>query len=294
VTHAVTGVIVAAALAAVAPAAVAAEPGATAVVTTCGQVVTEDAALAADLHCLSGGGIVVDADDVVVDLVGHTLSGTTTGNGVSADGRDGIVVRNGTVAGFAIGVALQGGTGARIEALRVEVADNEEASGILLDGTDDSGVRDNVVVGGGFGVSLLFSADGNTVVENVTEDVEQGVFVVSSSGNQVVGNEMVRNAAGVVLGQAANRNVVEGNLLLDGLTGIYVDPDANLDNVLRRNVATDHDSAGIFIDEGTSSTLVIENVADRNDVGIAVRAPLTTLTPPDVVVPVRVTPHFTG
>jgi len=315
-------------------------PAAAAVVTTCGEVVTEDATLAADLHCPSGNGIVVGADDVVVDLMGHTLSGTPTGNGVSATDRGGVVVRDGTVSGFAVGVELQGGAGARIEAVRVEIAAGDETSGIILGGTDDSAVLGNVLVGGGFGVSLLFSADRNRVSGNVAEDVEQGVFVVTSSDNDVSGNQLVRNAAGVVLGQQSNRNVVEGNQLRDGLTGIYVDPDANLDNTVRDNVAVDHDSAGIFLDEGTSRTLVSINTTDRNDVGIVVRAPLTTLTanaanlnnglgidaiagvtdgggntavgngdvrqcvgvicnapppsPPDVVVPVRVTPRFTG
>ena len=101
-------------------------PAAAAVVTTCGEVVTEDATLAADLHCPSGNGIVVGANGVVVDLMGHTLSGTPTGNGVSATDRGGVVVRNGTVSGFAVGVELQGGAGARTEALRVEIAAGDE------------------------------------------------------------------------------------------------------------------------------------------------------------------------
>ena len=87
-----------------------------------------------------------------------------------------------------------------------------------------------MLVGGGFGVSLLFSADRNRVSGNVAEDVEQGAFVVTSSDNDVSANQLVRNAAGVVLGQQSNRNDV-GIVVRAPLTILTANA-ANLNNGL--------------------------------------------------------------
>src|SRR5215208_38709 len=58
----------------------------------------------------SGHGITVAADNVTIDLKGHTISGSqAAGNefyGISSFGHDDITVRNGRVEGFSYGVYL--------------------------------------------------------------------------------------------------------------------------------------------------------------------------------------------
>lgn len=53
----------------------------------------------------------ITADDVTLDLMGHTIDGDATGTdmGVNSDGYDNIVVRNGTIQEFGTGVLLNNG-----------------------------------------------------------------------------------------------------------------------------------------------------------------------------------------
>ncbi len=74
----------------------------------CGQVLTQSVTLDADGGPCPTDGIVVGADDVAVDLGGHTVSaGPGIGRqGVWSKNHTGVVVKNGTVTGFEIGVLI--------------------------------------------------------------------------------------------------------------------------------------------------------------------------------------------
>ena len=52
----------------------------------------------------SGNGITVTADDVTIDLAGHTLKGIGSGYGIYMDGRNNVEVRNGTIREFKYGI----------------------------------------------------------------------------------------------------------------------------------------------------------------------------------------------
>ncbi|MEV8632140.1 right-handed parallel beta-helix repeat-containing protein [Streptosporangium sp. NPDC051023] len=62
----------------------------------CGTVVTSDVTLTEDLNCTPGGALTIGADNVTVDLNGHTISGESS-TGVSVLRHTGVTVRNGTI-----------------------------------------------------------------------------------------------------------------------------------------------------------------------------------------------------
>lgn len=76
---------------------------------SCGEVITRSIVLTASLHC-TGDGLIVGASNVTVDLAGHTLAGAGSGTGVtlntSAHALSSPVLENGTISGFATGVAV--------------------------------------------------------------------------------------------------------------------------------------------------------------------------------------------
>ncbi len=75
----------------------------------CGQVVTSDAKLPADLDCPGLTGVVIGADDVTLDLNSFTITGSDlfgTG-GVLSFGFDDLTIENGTISGFFIGVQVE-------------------------------------------------------------------------------------------------------------------------------------------------------------------------------------------
>ncbi|WP_258724838.1 hypothetical protein [Cellulomonas sp. NS3] len=70
----------------------------------CGATLTTDTTLTADLVCAEGDGLRLEGP-ITLDLGGHTLRGPGTGRGVLTDNRTNGVVTNGTITGWASGVA---------------------------------------------------------------------------------------------------------------------------------------------------------------------------------------------
>lgn len=77
---------------------------------TCGQTLTSDTTLTADLRCADGRGILLSSN-VVLDLGGHTLVGPGTASGVgigsAPDSRGGNSVRNGVIKNWMLGVHFE-------------------------------------------------------------------------------------------------------------------------------------------------------------------------------------------
>src|SRR5438132_11034588 len=69
----------------------------------CGDVITQSTTLDSDLNC-SGTGILIGADNVTLDLSGHTVAGDGGRLGqigiANTEGHDHVVVKNGAVTGF--------------------------------------------------------------------------------------------------------------------------------------------------------------------------------------------------
>ena len=99
-------------LAATATASAVAAAGPAARRVSCGEVITADVRLAADLECSGTRGLVVRADGVDVDLGGHRLTGPrlttdlpSDSYGISVEAHD-VTVRDGRVAGWDVGVRV--------------------------------------------------------------------------------------------------------------------------------------------------------------------------------------------
>lgn len=166
----------------------------------CGSVITQDITLSSDIGPCPGEGIIVTADNVIVDLNGHSITGDpgarTTSDRVGIELRQvtGVTVENGIVEGFDAGLAVMGGSDNTIR--RITAQDNvnyrivtgrnsqpedivpdegpycEYGDGITLFNSDNNRLEDNVVVGNGpfAGISLVFDSDDNVVANNQVHD----------------------------------------------------------------------------------------------------------------------------
>ncbi|MGH9153577.1 MAG: right-handed parallel beta-helix repeat-containing protein [Acidimicrobiales bacterium] len=170
----------------------------------CGDVITQDTTLTANVGPCPGTGLVVAADGVTLDLGGHTVMGDAEARSANDDlgptGRDraGIVLRrvrdvvvtNGTVTGFDGGVAIVGGGGNTVRRVtahgnvnyrlitgrdaRVADVDPEEGpfcwfgEGIVTLDSAGNLIEHNLLVGNGpfGGVSLVGQSDDNVVATN--------------------------------------------------------------------------------------------------------------------------------
>jgi hypothetical protein len=149
----------------------------------CGDTLTQDTTLPADLLDCPGDGLIVGARGITIDLGGHTVAAPETLTGdpgaVGIDdsaGYDGVTIRNGTVNYF------RGG-------------------GVHLVGVDDSQVLDlDMFLPGPFGILLETGSRnrfaGNTV--NAARSVNLGIYgsAVTSRGNVIEGNTATGGAQG--------------------------------------------------------------------------------------------------
>lgn len=137
----------------------------------CGTVITHTTVLRANVGpCLTGNGLVIAANHVVLDLNGHTVTGShasatpteTEQVGVLLDNVHGSRVINGTVRYFDAGVAVNGGSDNRVE--RVRAAHNVNVNNLTNTAT---------TCNYGDGITVTNSND-NRIVRNVA--VHNGPF----------------------------------------------------------------------------------------------------------------------
>jgi parallel beta-helix repeat protein len=267
---------------------------------SCGDTITVDATLDRDLRDCPNNGIVIGADDITLDLNGHTISGDgkpfkcsereICDVGVLNDGHDGVTVRKGAVGQFDSGVLV--GRARENRVLDISSSQNTSfgfvvfrSAQILLRGS--SGSRNIAPEGDGMG---LFESHDVRIVDNEfrrnpgpgihvqasTDILIKGNLISHSSPgillggeeradradrNQVRGNHFVGNAAGVLLGRG-NRNVIARNRFSRDGDGIAIENARG--NLVARNVILDARKSGIYLGLNDPPIGGGDNVVRRN------------------------------
>jgi large repetitive protein len=265
-------VIPAAAIAAAAPGVV--------VVVTCGQTLTVSTRLANDLVNCPRDGLIIGANDITLDLAGHTISGRNAAGseGVADDGHKGLKVQNGAIENFFLnGVALRNAAHSSVRNLRIRrigaggVA-GDASAGVLVNQSPFSAVSGSTITNQvrayqSDGIDVISSPDatvsGNTLARNAWD----GMVVLSSPRTAIVGNELDANQNQgtevnggsdhvVVTGNQARNNVADG-LVVGAVSGAVIE-----DNTLSGNGDT-----GLFMFDLLRSR-ISHNSAYGNAVGI--------------------------
>ena len=262
----------------------------------CGDTITADTTLDRDLTGCPSNGIIIGADDITLDLNGHTISGDgkpvrrcprrqACDWGVFNDLHDGVTVRNGSLRGFAVGVLIGGVRGNRLVGLS---SSHNQYFGFVISDSARSVIRDSSATDNprpdGDGLGVFMSHDLRIVnnsfrrngqigihIENSTANLikgnefvgngDFGVFV-QADGTQVRGNHCVRNGTGILVGPGS-RNVIAGNRVSGGGEGIAIEKGRG--NVVARNVVarTRHSGIRLGIGDppiGSTDTLVRGNL----------------------------------
>ena len=190
----------------------------------CGQEITTDTTLDSDLTCASGPALIIAADNIVLDLAGHTISGDPKGGsntpGILFRGVSGSTVRNGTVQHFGAGVALEGG--ARNVVQNITSQDNigpdsgDFGDGIVVQDSKQNRIEGNTIVRNGpySGISLLGASEHNVIRHNIVADNNMLQTGDPNAGRQDMG---IR-----IEGPGASHNTVDSNTVTgsgaDGIT----------------------------------------------------------------------------
>ena len=226
----------------------------------CGDVLTHSVRLRADLACAPGEtALTIGADDIVIDLGGHAITGAS----LAVDGRggfDGIIVRGGELRDNTLGIRLAGVQDARIAHLTISGG----LEGVSATGGGDLIVRD-VDSCAVFNPIVLSDETGDVVRRSRACGSEIGMTVAGSrdvkivdsefEGNTRVGLRLSGTEDSVVRDSRATGNRRVGFSIAGGSTGIRF-----VGNVAK------HNASGIEVEAGATGNLLRGNVASVNDV----------------------------
>jgi parallel beta-helix repeat protein len=194
---------------------------------TCAMRVTASFTVANDLSC-QGDGLVIAADNVTVDLGGHTLTGPGMGPqtwplpqldsvGVRVSGRTGVTIRNGKTVAFSTGIYFVDTTASTIDDVTTQhnrfgfyihnsAHNTVKASdvqfniyGLHLQSSDDNLLQGNLLARqtynspGGYGL-YMYSSKGNRVVENtIDSNINWGIWFSDAKENAIFHNNVIGN-----------------------------------------------------------------------------------------------------
>jgi Periplasmic copper-binding protein (NosD) len=185
-----------------------------------------------------GAGIVIQADEVTLDLAGHSITGPgqLQGMGVVVDGAKNVEVTNGHLQDLGLGVFVNGGR-------------NVVVSHLQIDGQDLGGTP---------------------------PDVEIGVMLIDTRGARIVDNQITQTFLGIfVRGEASGGNLVADNVVTGGDNGELAicynpapggagGPDGDL---VTGNVVS-HFRRGLSLSDGSAGNIVRDNTIAYFDLSI--------------------------
>jgi parallel beta-helix repeat protein len=269
----------------------------------CGDTITRDTRLKNDLVNCPGNGIVIGADNITLDLNGHTVDGDgvvgceelyTCDFGVdNTAGHHGVTIKDGSIREFATAVVVLGANHNRLRRLssshnilggvlliespgaRIE-QNSISANGLTTDQAglivfDSSGVRvegNSVRDNGDIGMFLQGVDDSRVERNSVSGNPEAGV-ILDGNRNEVSGNRASRNGDGISVG--GDSNTIVSNRVSDSFAcpdgcGAGIGSTGGTGNLIARNFVARASRAGIWIAdfEDEGGLPTIDNVVERN------------------------------
>jgi parallel beta-helix repeat protein len=236
----------------------------------CGDTITAGTTLDSDLVNCPNNGIVIGADDITLDLNGNAIDGDGTefagcaneevcDAGVANDGHDGVIVRDGSVRGFEIGVRVVGAKENRV--LNISSTRHAFAAVVVASSSRSvirgSSLSDNSTPDGN-GIHLGGAHHVRIVRNMIRDNPGRGIRLRDSNKNLIKKNVFSRNRRAIVM-EGANRNKVQRNRVREG-GGILVSKTGDRNVIVRNRVVGARDS--IAIDKGRDN-LIADNVVDR-------------------------------
>jgi parallel beta-helix repeat protein len=217
---------------------------------SCGQTVTKSITLGNDLLNCPGTGLIIGADNITVDLNGHTIDGTNQKSGIDNEKHAKVTIMNGTITDFRPeGVNL---FGARANVLR-----NLTVRRI------GAGCRQGAICAGLF----LMNSPENTIVDNVISNQVQafqvsGIDVYNSPGVSVEGNRITKNPGQGVSVFFSPKTVVVENELDGNRNGMDANTGSDSIRVVG-NHARGNRAAGIAVG-AVHGAHVLGNIVENN------------------------------
>jgi parallel beta-helix repeat protein len=230
-------------VAAVPGAAMAAQP-------SCGDTLTTNTTLTANLDCSGYGGtaLYMGANDVVLNLNGHTITGPAgydSQSGVDTDNYNRTTIRNGKIQDYGYGVYLDSSNRTTVSGLDIDGNDTSNAYGVY-DSYGVSNVLNNLEIWDVYyGVYAEYSA--RTTIQNSDITASYyGVYVYDGAKALVTGNSIHSDGYGVY-DYEGWRNKYSGNTANGADYGFYLECNGYGPMTLTGNTANNTTYYGFYL-----------------------------------------------
>jgi large repetitive protein len=253
----------------------------------CGATITADTRLGNDLHNCHGIGIVVGADDVDLDLNGHTVDGDGVADveGINVDGYRNTSISNGAVRDFVEGVAVLNARGGRVSDLDLSRLRHvgvfvDSSAGVTVTNTRSSAVafsavfvtrsHDVAVLGNtathSGGAVGMRASDHVRIAGNTASDVCDGVVLLDAGTDSVIEANRIAGRSdcdGIVLANGSDHDVVRDNVVTGSAGGLGIQASAH--DVVTGNVLRGNDFVGIYVFGGDDNSITGNTVGGNGD-----------------------------
>jgi parallel beta-helix repeat protein len=270
----------------------------------CGQTITSSTTLGTNVGPCPGAGIIIGADNITLDLNGHSVTGPGTSCicvGIDVDGHNKVTIvggNTGLVQNFGAGQLLDGNnnivksvstrnvtTGIRItgDGNKVLASTQRDASffGIAVDGGNNTTIDGDAVRNTGSNGFEFDNGSGNTLIRSTAANTG-GVAIdfFNQSNATVTQNQTTGNlsSTGFFLGGLSGSSTVTSNRATGHANGFDISGGGG--TTVRGNAA--YDNVVGFHEEGTSNQFT-GNTAQGNDYGFLIVAGGATLLDQNLV-----------
>jgi parallel beta-helix repeat protein len=232
----------------------------------CGDTITTDTTLDSDLVNCPNNGIVIGANNITLDLNGHTVDGDGTPvdpcpEGEACDvgvlnraGYDRLTIVGGTIRQFSVGIVVEGGA-AHNRLHQLAVSDTTDVGIIVADSTNSVIEKASMSDPGVVGLVLVDSQHALVARNSVSGSTGYAVFMFGVDDSRIQHNRLDADQHGFFLGGSA-RNLVRSNVVSDSGGGIEVVEGATANRVEHNRFTNTGD--GMLVGDA-SDTLIRHN-----------------------------------
>jgi parallel beta-helix repeat protein len=267
---------------------------------SCGDTITADTTLHHDLLNCPDKGIIFGADDITLDLNGHTIDGDGRAagcypndpfcdTGVASDRHDGVTVMHGSVRDFRAGVDLERGRHIRVRGISASrnylcatsrgcpesapisfgIGFYRAAQSLIRDSSGNGSVPPQ----GGTGVFLIASHHVRVLDSSFQDNGDRGIGVFDSDHNLIKRNSLSRNTAAGIFFEGSDRNELRRNRFVRDSLGVDLTGNGNViaKNRISHMIRRSGHLQGVAINVCCSSHNLIARNSIRDTDGTAIK-----------------------
>ncbi|MEM2989682.1 MAG: right-handed parallel beta-helix repeat-containing protein, partial [Halobacteria archaeon] len=111
-----------------------------------------------------------------------------------------------------------------------------------------------------------FNATDNQYLYNTITRTGRGMYLNSTSNNNITGNNISNSSYGLYIDPSYNNTIIENNLYNNSQDGLYLEDSHN--NTIRNNTAYNNSRAGFYLVSSTENNLSLNNITNNTLIGL--------------------------